>query len=123
MLRHACGYALANRGTTLGLYKPISGHGAIYRLVTDAVQGLLADLSGSLAGLLRKPIVQIDLDPQLFRLVCQLLNQFGIGKPGNIVRFLLFAVIDVELLQVSSSFSRFPGAAIDFRRDPASQSL
>jgi hypothetical protein len=37
--------------------------------IAVAVQGLLANLNGSFVRLLRKPIVQIDLDPQLFRLI------------------------------------------------------
>jgi len=43
---------------------------------------------------LQKAIIQIDLDPQLLRGVSQLLNQFGIGKPGDIIRFLLFSAAD-----------------------------
>jgi hypothetical protein len=47
---------------------------------------------------LQKAIIQIDLYPQLLRGVSQLLNQFGIGRPGNIIRFLLFAAVDIEHL-------------------------
>jgi hypothetical protein len=58
MLRHACGYALANRGTTLGRRTPTPAttqgdpglarspfhpaHRALHRAIADAVQGLLA---------------------------------------------------------------------------------
>ena len=48
MLRHACGYALANRGhdtralqAHLG-HKEHPAHGALYRAVADAVQEILA---------------------------------------------------------------------------------
>jgi hypothetical protein len=45
---------------------------------------------------LQKAIIQIDLNAQFLHRVGQLLNQFGIGKLGNIIRFLLFATVDIE---------------------------
>ena len=52
MLRHACGYALANRGHDTRALQDLSrppqyrAHGPLYRTVTDAVQGCLAGVSG-----------------------------------------------------------------------------
>ena len=46
-----------------------SAHGALHRAVADAVQGFLARLNGSFVRLLRKPIVQINLDAQFLRLI------------------------------------------------------
>ena len=51
MLRHACGYALANKGhdtrALAGLSRPPqhSAHGPLYGTVADAVQGFLAGVS------------------------------------------------------------------------------
>jgi hypothetical protein len=51
MLRHACGFALANKGHGTRALQGLSrssqhpAHRAIYRAVTDAVQGLLAELT------------------------------------------------------------------------------
>ena len=53
MLRHACGYALANKGHDLAPCKPTSAqehsaYGALHRTIADAVQGFLAGLGRGL---------------------------------------------------------------------------
>jgi integrase len=51
MLRHACGYALANRGHDTRALQAYLGHkniqhnGALHRAIAVAVQGFLADLN------------------------------------------------------------------------------
>jgi hypothetical protein len=57
-----------------------------------------SDIRLRVGQLLRKAIVQINFDPQLLRRVSQLLKKFGVGKLGNIIRFLLFATVDIEQL-------------------------
>jgi len=45
MLRHACGYALANRGHDTRALQKHPAYGALHRAIAVAVQGFLADLN------------------------------------------------------------------------------
>jgi integrase len=64
---------LANRGHDTRALQAYLGHknihGALHRAIAVTVQGFLADLNGSFVGLVRKPIIQINLDPQLLCLI------------------------------------------------------
>jgi integrase len=75
MLRHACGYALAKRGTrhegTAGLPRAQKhpAYGALHQAIAVAVQGFLADLSRSFIALM-EAVVQINMDAEFLGLIC-----------------------------------------------------
>jgi integrase len=71
MLRHACGYALANRGHDTRALQAYLGHKNIQHTVRYTELSPLADLSRSFIALM-EAIVQINMDAEFLGLVSQL---------------------------------------------------